>query len=67
MARETGEWLARPRGRSRIKSNVVLVSLRRRRIAWTRFALAVKHTSANLYAKKHDPADLYGPEGLFRG
>lgn len=32
---------------------------------WTRFALAAKHRSANPNAKKHDPDNLYGPNGLF--
>ncbi len=34
---------------------------------WTRFALAAKHRVANSKAKKHDPANLYGPNGLFGG
>lgn len=34
---------------------------------WSRFALAMKHTAANLNAKKHDPDNLYGPSGLFKG
>ncbi|MGC1852879.1 MAG: amidase domain-containing protein [Solirubrobacterales bacterium] len=34
---------------------------------WTRFALAVKHTNANLNEKKHAPQNLYGPGGLFHG
>ncbi len=34
---------------------------------WTRFSLAARHRVANLKAKKHDPDNLYGPNGLFRG
>jgi sugar lactone lactonase YvrE len=34
---------------------------------WGRFSLAARHRVANLKAKKHDPANLYGPNGLFRG
>jgi sugar lactone lactonase YvrE len=34
---------------------------------WTRFALAARHRVANLKAKKHDPDNLYGPNGLFHG
>jgi DNA-binding beta-propeller fold protein YncE len=34
---------------------------------WTRFALAVKHTNANLDHKVHAPENLYGPDGLFHG
>ncbi len=35
--------------------------------AWTRAALAMKHTKANLNDKKHDPDNLYGAGGLFHG
>jgi hypothetical protein len=35
--------------------------------AWSRFALAAKRRVANLEAKKHDPDNLYGPNGLFHG
>lgn len=34
---------------------------------WNRVAIVMKHTTANLNAKKHDPANLYGPNGIFRG
>jgi sugar lactone lactonase YvrE len=34
---------------------------------WTRVAIAMKHTKANLNDKKHDPDNLYGPGGLFNG
>jgi hypothetical protein len=34
---------------------------------WARFALAARHRVANLKAKKHDPDNLYGPNGLFHG
>jgi hypothetical protein len=34
---------------------------------WSRISLAVKHTTAALSAKKHDPANLYGPNGVFSG
>ncbi len=34
---------------------------------WTRAALAMKHTKANLHDKKHDPDNLYNSNGLFRG
>jgi streptogramin lyase len=34
---------------------------------WNRVPLAVKHTNAELDAKKHAPANLYGPEGVFNG
>lgn len=34
---------------------------------WQRVALAWKHTMANVDEKKHTPANLYGPNGLFRG
>jgi len=34
---------------------------------WQRAALAWKHTIANPYEKKHTPANLYGPNGLFNG
>jgi hypothetical protein len=34
---------------------------------WTRVALAMKYTMANLNEKKHDPDNLYGPNGLFHG
>ena len=34
---------------------------------WTRFALAAEHRMANLKAKKHDPDNLYGSNGLFNG
>lgn len=29
--------------------------------------LSMKHTKANLNDKKHDPDNLYGPNGLFNG
>ena len=32
---------------------------------WSRFALAARHRVANLKSKKHDPDNLYGPDGLF--
>jgi hypothetical protein len=35
--------------------------------AWARFSLAARHRVANLKAKRHDPDNLYGPNGLFRG
>jgi sugar lactone lactonase YvrE len=35
--------------------------------SWTRAALAMKHTEANLDDKKHDPDNLYGQNGLFKG
>ena len=34
---------------------------------WTRAALAIKHTNANLQEKQHAPENLYGPIGLFNG
>jgi hypothetical protein len=34
---------------------------------WNRIAIVMKHTIANLDAEKHDPDNLYGPNGLFRG
>jgi hypothetical protein len=34
---------------------------------WTRAALAMKHTKANLHDKKHDPDNLYTSNGLFHG
>ena len=34
---------------------------------WTRFALTLKHTEAHIDAKRHTPANLYGPGGLFNG
>jgi Concanavalin A-like lectin/glucanases superfamily/Putative amidase domain len=33
---------------------------------WSRLALAWKHTWADPGAKKHDPANLYGPNGYFQ-
>jgi streptogramin lyase len=33
--------------------------------SWTRFALAARHRAANPKAKKHDPDNLYGANGLF--
>ena len=34
---------------------------------WERVPLAWKHTMANADEKKHDPANLYGPNGVFNG
>jgi hypothetical protein len=34
---------------------------------WNRVPLVVKHTVAELGAKVHKPANLYGPDGVFDG
>lgn len=34
---------------------------------WARVPLAWKHTEANPDEKLHDPANLYGPGGVFHG